>query len=246
MCIRDRSEAADAERLQDLLGGEDFLSPAGAGFRRERNTDGVADAGQKKRREAGGRGDDAPVSYTHLDVYKRQVDMPFEVMSFIGHYLEGLPGRKNLIWLSSEFPASVPLFAIQDMVVGNVMSAPAGSPLQAQGFDGSAPTTMGESWDAKVMKQAIDALNAAQVSVYPVNVAGLRPELVGIDTIADTIATSTGGRAYYNTNDFSAAMKDAVKNGSTYYEISYSPGAIKEDSSMRKIAVKLDLSLIHI
>ncbi len=173
------------------------------------------------------------------------VDMPFEVMSFIGHYLEGLPGRKNLIWLSSEFPASVPLFAIQDMVVGNVMSAPAGSPLQAQGFDGSAPTTMGESWDAKVMKQAIDALNAAQVSVYPVNVAGLRPELVGIDTIADTIATSTGGRAYYNTNDFSAAMKDAVKNGSTYYEISYSPGAIKEDSSMRKIAVKLDRSFEH-
>jgi len=28
----------------------------------------------------------------------------------------------------------VPLFAIQDMVVGNVMAAPAGSPLQAQGL----------------------------------------------------------------------------------------------------------------
>ncbi|MGC2299643.1 MAG: VWA domain-containing protein [Acidobacteriaceae bacterium] len=171
------------------------------------------------------------------------IDMPFEVMTFVGHYLEGLPGRKNLIWLSSEFPAAVPLFAIQDMVVGNVMSAPAGSPMQAQGFDGSAPTTMGESWDAKVMKQAIDALNAAQVSVYPVNVAGLRPELVGIDTIADKIANATGGRAYYNTNDYSAAMKDAVKNGSTYYEMSYSPIDMKEDGSMRKIAVSLDRSL---
>ena len=171
------------------------------------------------------------------------MDMPFEVMTFVGHYLEGLPGRKNLIWLSSEFPAAVPLFAIQDMVVGNVMSAPAGSPMQAQGFDGSAPTTMGESWDAKVMKQAIDALNAAQVSVYPVNVAGLRPELVGIDTIADKIANATGGRAYYNTNDYSAAMKDAVKNGSTYYEMSYSPSEMKEDGSMRRIAVSLDRSL---
>lgn len=168
------------------------------------------------------------------------VDMPFDVMRFIGHYLEGLPGRKNLIWLSSEFPASVPLFAIQDMVVGNVMSAPAGSPLQAQGFDGSSPTTMGESWDAQVMRQAIDALNAAQVSVYPVNVSGLKPELIGIDTVADKIANATGGRAYYNTNDYSAAMKDAVKNGATYYEMSYSPSDAKDDGSMRKINVKLD------
>ncbi len=168
------------------------------------------------------------------------VDMPFDVMRFIGHYLEGLPGRKNLIWLSSEFPASVPLFAIQDMVVGNVMSAPAGSPLQAQGFDGSSPTTMGESWDAQVMRQAIDALNAAQVSVYPVNVSGLKPELIGIDTIADKIANATGGRAYYNTNDYSAAMKDAVKNGATYYEMSYSPSDARDDGSMRKISVKLD------
>ncbi len=168
------------------------------------------------------------------------VDMPFDVMRFIGHYLEGLPGRKNLIWLSSEFPASVPLFAIQDMVVGNVMSAPAGSPLQAQGFDGSSPTTMGESRDAQVMRQAIDALNAAQVSVYPVNVSGLKPELIGIDTIADKIANATGGRAYYNTNDYSAAMKDAVKNGATYYEMSYSPSDAKDDGSMRKINVKLD------
>ena len=168
------------------------------------------------------------------------VDMPFEVMTFLAHYLEGLPGRKNLIWLSSEFPATVPLFGIQAMVVGNVMNAAQGSPLQAQGFDGSAPTTMGDSWDFKVLKQALDALNAAEVSVYPVNVAGLKPELVGIDTIADHIANVTGGRAYYNTNDFSAAMKDAVKNGSTYYEMSYSPTNPKADGSVRRIIVNLD------
>jgi hypothetical protein len=125
------------------------------------------------------------------------------------------------------------------MVVGNVMNAAQGSPLQAQGFDGSAPTTMGDSWDFKVLKQALDALNAAEVSVYPVNVAGLKPELVGIDTIADHIANVTGGRAYYNTNDFSAAMKDAVKNGSTYYEMSYSPTNPKADGSVRRIIVNL-------
>src|ERR1700734_414861 len=38
-------------------------------------------------------------------------------------------------------------------------------------------------------------------------------------------------------------MKDAVKNGSTYYEMSYSPTDAKEDGAMRKIAVSLDRSL---
>ena len=39
--------------------------------------------------------------------------LPFEVMAFLGHYLEGLPGRKNLIWMSSQFPVIVPMFGIQ-------------------------------------------------------------------------------------------------------------------------------------
>ena len=168
--------------------------------------------------------------------------LPFVVMRFLGHYLEGLPGRKNLIWLSSHFPVAVPMFAMQAQVVGNVMAPSSASNLQAQGFDGSAPTTMGEAWDFKIMKQAIDALNAAQVSVYPVNVAGLKLSAAqgGIDTVADNIAQATGGRAYYNDNDLKDAMERATADGENYYELTYSPGALKEDGSMRHIHVELD------
>lgn len=168
---------------------------------------------------------------------RADLDLPYEVMRFIGHYLEGLPGRKNLIWLSSHFPAAVPMFAVQEAAGTGGTAA-----FQAQGFDSSAPTTMGESWDAKVMKQAIDALNAAQVSVYPVDVAGLKPDAAqgGIDTIADNIAGATGGHAYYNTNDLKAAIESATEDGSSYYEISYSPGEMKEDGRQRNIVVKID------
>ena len=54
-----RGEAADAERLQDLLRGKDFFGAARAGFGREGDTDGVADACEQKRCETGGGGDDA-------------------------------------------------------------------------------------------------------------------------------------------------------------------------------------------
>jgi VWFA-related protein len=173
------------------------------------------------------------------------VDMPYEVMAFVGHYLEGLPGRKNLIWLSSQFPTPVPMFALQDAIAtatgtGEQMAPGPDAYVQAQGFGSSAPTTMGSTWDGKVMRQAIDALNAAQVSVYPVDVAGLKPVLNGMDTQAEHIAEATGGRAYFNTNDFKGAMRNAVENGSNYYEISYEPTNMKMDSSMRKIYVRLD------
>jgi VWFA-related protein len=167
-------------------------------------------------------------------------DMPFEVMTFISHYLEGLPGRKNLIWMSSEFPQDVPMIGVQAAVVGNTMSAGAGSPLQAQGFSAGDNTTLGDSWSMKIMRRAVDSLNAAQVAVYPVDVSGLKVNKDGIDTLAQHIADATGGQAYYNTNDISGAIMKATENGSNYYEISYAPTDFREDSKMRGIRVSLD------
>jgi VWFA-related protein len=169
-------------------------------------------------------------------------DLPFEVMSYIGRFLEGLPGRKNLIWLSSEFPmsASLVLPQLQATVAGNAMAPTSASPLQAQGFDGVTSTPVDKSRSQRIMKQAIDTLNAGQVSVYPVNVGGLRSDLDGVDPIADRIASVTGGRAYYNTNDFRGAMEDATENGASYYEISYAPSDSTQDGKIRRIEVGLD------
>jgi VWFA-related protein len=158
--------------------------------------------------------------------------MPFEVMTFIGHYLEGLPGRKNLIWMSGQFPAQVPMIGIQAAQAGN-------SALQAQGFSGADQTTLGDTWAGKVMRQAINALNAAQVSVYPVDTNALNPELDGIDTIADHIATATGGRAYYNTDDIAGAIEKATDDGSNYYELTYAPSDPRQDNKIRQINVTL-------
>jgi VWFA-related protein len=178
-------------------------------------------------------------------------ELPYEVMAFVGHYLEGLPGRKNLIWMSSQFPATVPMFAIQNEVdtaqgTAGAMAPSSSSAFQAQGFGSSAPTTMGNSWDEIIMRKAIDALNAAQVSVYPIDVGGLKPEMDGMDTQAEHIAQVTGGKAYYNTNDFRGAMMDATTNGSSYYEISYAPSNMSMDSKVRNIRVALDRKGYHL
>ncbi len=33
--------------------------------------------------------------------------MTFEALDYLGHYLAGVPGRKNLIWFASSFPVII-------------------------------------------------------------------------------------------------------------------------------------------
>jgi VWFA-related protein len=54
----------------------------------------------------------------------------------------------------------------------------------------------------------------------------------------ETLARDTGGRAFYNTNDFSNAMTEAIDGGSHYYTFNYTPSTIKMDGKYRRIEVK--------
>jgi VWFA-related protein len=203
--------------------------------------------------------------------------LPYVVMSFVGRYLEGLPGRKVLIWMSSRFPQDVPLFGIMKQIGEAQMSVPGseagggpglGAPpvdtggmstgvasstfggtdpgSQAQGFGDSDSTTMGDTYSQKLMREAIDALNLSEVSVYPVDVAGAKPELNGVDDLADHIALVTGGKAYYNSNDFVDSMEKATADGGSYYEITYAPTDAAYDQRLRKIRVEMDKRGYHL
>jgi hypothetical protein len=53
------------------------------------------------------------------------------------------------------------------------------------------------------------------------------------------MADATGGHAFYSDNDLSAAMAEAVENGSTYYALSYAPTNQDYDGKLRKIQVNI-------
>ena len=80
-----------------------------------------------------------------------------------------------------------------------------------------------------MMKEAIDCaerragvrLSGERGRTKPDAAAG------GIDPIADNIANATGGHAYYNTNDISGAIQRATEDGSSYYEMTYSPSRLQ-------------------
>lgn len=137
-----------------------------------------------------------------------------DMLTHVGEYLDGIPGRKNLLWLSGGFALN----------------------LFAREADDS------ELRDAVIA--AINALAQAQVAVYPVDVSGVQLDISAAFNndyrSEDAIAAMTGGRAFYSTNEVSSALVEATEDGGNYYTLTYSPSDQEDDGKCHKISVKLD------
>jgi VWFA-related protein len=60
----------------------------------------------------------------------------------------------------------------------------------------------------------------------------------GRETLA-SLASDTGGRTFYDINDFGQAFKDVQQDNSTYYLLGYSPSNAKSDGRFRRIHVEV-------
>jgi VWFA-related protein len=157
-----------------------------------------------------------------------RIGMTLQAFQALAHYLALFPGRKNVMWVSGSFPLSF--------------------------FPETNPRGEHRKYQREI-RQTADLLTADQVAVYPISATGLtgeeathsdengRPirevhtELVG-EIAMEALAQDTGGKPFYNTNDLSDAMKEAVNLGSHYYTLTYTPTNRKMDGKFRRIEVK--------
>lgn len=167
-------------------------------------------------------------------------------LSQIGQYLGGIPGRKNLIWVSESFPITI----VPDPDTGN------------NPFGGTREYS-------DQIKNVGNMLTDAQVAVYPMDIRGLQAQqslsasqninlpdtrmngpaianrlnvedtdLVQSQGTMDEIAQDTGGKACKNGNDLAGCVMTALKDSSSYYEMSFYPRSVKWDGRFHKIVVK--------
>jgi VWFA-related protein len=184
----------------------------------------------------------------------QRVDLTAQALQEIARFLIGLPGRKNLLWLSGSFPEG-----IFPNAGANGRDAETGR----QQYE----ATRNYSSDIVV---ATDLLNASHVAVYPIDVRGLQVNplysaanqpsvqlgggssrdffqtLTAEHSSMDTIAENTGGRAFYNTNGLKEAAAEAIAEGSVYYSLSYSPTNRTFDGTLRKVKVELSRPGYHL
>lgn len=170
-----------------------------------------------------------------------RVSFTLDALDSLGIYLSALPGRKNLLWFSGSFPIAI------------------GS--------GSDVSNARNYEDA--LRKTTDLLTLARVAVYPMDPAALptpsmfsstRPNNASLEnsgaTISqltqesadrtsvletmDTIAESTGGRAFHSTNDLAGAINTVTQLNSNYYTIAYDPSDTNYNGKFRKLSVKVD------
>jgi VWFA-related protein len=160
-------------------------------------------------------------------------------LHFIADYMSGIPGRKNLLWLASDFP--IPVGA----TVSGVNAQQGGV---SGGFSSSTMQINDLSYLLQNMiKQTYAAFMRSQIALYPIEVGGIQAVDKGGgggDTVAyyqlmDTVAAASGGHAYYANNHIEELIDKAVADGENYYSISYEPTNTKYDGLERDIDISL-------
>lgn len=167
-----------------------------------------------------------------LDV---RVHTTLESLRMLAQAVAGYSGRKNLIWLSADFPVGLQQSLLQS------------------------PSAQKENYDREI-HEASAALSSGQIAVYPIDVRGLESAEMDvtlrsapsgaqrarrIDTQWSTqsamknIADQTGGEAFYNRNDLADAMRRSLDEGTNYYTLAYVPLNHEWNGSYRKIDVKV-------
>jgi VWFA-related protein len=178
-----------------------------------------------------------------------RIQMTLEALQQLALYLQGIPGRKNVIWFSGSFPLSIfpdfssvsdPTRQYQQEVArtANLLSAAqvAIYPIGAQGiavdrhydFSGPrGPKTVGANAEQQVTQyQVSDLLNGST-------------ERTAAFATMDELAKDTGGEALYGTNALNEALDHALNHGTHYYTITYSPANKNTDGNLRRIEVKV-------
>jgi VWFA-related protein len=204
---------------------------------------------------------DAVVSQDNFQKVQRMA-LTVNALNVMARSVGGYSGRKNLLWLSGEFP---------------VAFGPTLNPYSETGAlnRSTAYDTNNQINDLRFETPPIELtsalLAAAQMAVYPIDVSGLSNPGTGLDVSTATsslsnsdltnetqnanlrqttttwdvheamndIARQTGGHAFYGTNDVNDAMSHAMDEGSSYYTLSYVPTNHDWNGKYRKLEVKV-------
>jgi len=125
-------------------------------------------------------------------------------------FLEGFPGRKNIIWFAEKVPFG--------FVNGD------------NGVDSGNPAIDDE------IRKTLAMLATARAAIYPVNPGAWD----NLDLLsAQILAEQAGGQAFPSTNRLSDVIDKITSNSSYFYTLSYSPANARMDGSFRKIGVKV-------
>jgi VWFA-related protein len=175
-------------------------------------------------------------------VLERRTVITIDAMKSLARMLGGLPGRKNVVWLTAEFPFDLHP-EDRNMSDEELMASLPGEGRQRSVAVNSAGSMAAQARElhGQEIRDAEWQLASAGIAVYPVDIRGIMT--TGIDA-ANTgtmqeIAAETGGKAYTNQNEIKLGIALATSDEKASYSIGYYPENKKWDGKYRNIKVKI-------
>lgn len=156
-------------------------------------------------------------------------------LRMLAQSVAGYSGRKNLIWLSSDFPVGLEHALLES------------------------PSAQNENYYREIAEVS-SALSSSQIAVYPIDIRGLQSDEMDVSLLRapssaqrarridmqwstqsamKDIADQTGGEAFYNRNDLAGAMRRSLDEGANYYTLAYAPLNQEWNGMYRRIQVRV-------
>jgi VWFA-related protein len=223
---------------------------------------------------------------------QNRVMTTLNALEAVANHVAGIPGRKNLIWVSAAFPLAIGIrnpennWARLDTIRGfstetdRVMRAMnranvAIYPIDSRGFEaiiteksklptastateGGGPLLQmgrggggrgGRGGGSASSQSSSNSLATGSTGDVP---TGSAASPFNADEFAAThgamrlIADQTGGRAFFNTNDLSGAIRTAMDESAFAYTLGYYPKHGKWDGTYREIKVRVNRPNLHV
>jgi VWFA-related protein len=180
-----------------------------------------------------------------------RVQYTLEALNQLSRYLSGMPGRKNLLWLSGSFPLAV-----------------------LPNNDLKNPNDATRNFSLQVDRTAT-LMARARIAIYPIDARGLFPQTLSAPSIsggnkyrgeasvdaaevaeqsqnaeesltAQEMAHLTGGEAIANSNDLKGALAQADRDGAHYYTLAYHPTSQDQNGKTHRIEVRVQPGTYHL
>ncbi len=192
-----------------------------------------------------------------------RVGITLNAMMQLAGYLSGIPGRKNLVWLSGSFPIASFNPDLQNPMNDNrnysgrahlaakllADSQVAVYPVDVRGMDtgkisaenssvGLGPGTQGITVAPGLPPVNGDTMLSPNIAFQQDAVQDLA-RVNAERTALNQMASDTGGTAFFSSNAIADAIRMATEQASNYYAVSYSSSNKNYDGRFRKIKVSL-------
>jgi len=160
-----------------------------------------------------------------------------QALEGIANHVAGVPGRKNLIWVSGSFPVSIAMTSNDNSPVDR----------QSQNF-------------MPQMERVARAFSQANLAIYPVDAHGLiipsdfdagvahplrqygspltPPAGVEEQATMRMLAERTGGKAFINTNDIQGAIRTTLAEAKASYQLGFYPEQENWDGKFHELKLR--------